>query len=59
MGRGGSKGVRVLVKLVSTAKTGFFYVMSKNPRTTPWKMKLMKHDPIVNKHVLFEEQKLK
>ncbi|PNW71421.1 hypothetical protein CHLRE_16g653601v5 [Chlamydomonas reinhardtii] len=59
MSNGGKKGVRLLVKLVSTAKTGFFYVTEKNPRNTPWKLKLMKFDPKVNKHVLFEEQKLK
>ncbi|KAG2441684.1 hypothetical protein HXX76_003302 [Chlamydomonas incerta] len=59
MSSGGKKGVRLLVKLVSTAKTGFFYVTEKNPRNTPWKLKLMKFDPKVNKHVLFEEQKLK
>lgn len=55
----GKKGVRILIKLVSTAKTGFFYIKSKNPRTCPEKLAFMKHDPIVNKHVLFVEQKLK
>lgn len=53
------KGARLLVKLVSAAKTGFFYVTQKNPRNTPWKMQLMKFDPVVGKHVLFTEQKLK
>lgn len=55
----GKKGARLLIKLVSTAKTGFFYVTEKNPRNTPWKLKFMKYDPKVGKHVLFEEQKLK
>lgn len=41
------------------AKTGFFYVTEKNPRNTAWKLKLMKYDPVVQRHVLFEEQKLK
>ena len=53
------KTVRLLVKLVSCAKTGFFYVTEKNPRNTPWKLKLIKYDPKVKQHVLFEEQKLK
>lgn len=48
-----------MVKLVSTAKTGFFYVTEKNPRNTPWKLKLVKFDPRVNQRVLFEEAKLK
>jgi large subunit ribosomal protein L33 len=53
------KGARMLVKLVSMARTGYFYVTEKNPRNTPWKLKLMKFDPVVKQHVLFEEQKLK
>ncbi len=56
---GEKKAVRMLVKLVSAAKTGFFYVTEKNPRNTPWKLKLVKYDPIVKQRVLFEEQKLK
>ena len=56
---GAKKGARLLVKLVSSAKTGFFYVTEKNPRNTPWKLKLVKFDPTVNRRVLFEEQKLK
>ena len=53
------KSVRLLIKLVSAARTGYFYVTEKNPRNTPWKLKLLKYDPIVKQHVLFEEQKLK
>jgi len=59
MGDAKKKGARMLIKLVSMARTGFFYVTEKNPRNTPWKLKLMKYDPIVKQHVLFEEQKLK
>lgn len=55
----GKKAVRMLVKLVSAARTGTFYVTEKNPRNTPWKLKLLKYDPVVKQHVLFEEQKLK
>jgi len=54
------KGVAVLVRLVSAAGTGFFYVKKKNPRT--WgqrKLQLIKFDPVVNKHVLFTEKKMK
>jgi large subunit ribosomal protein L33 len=44
---GAKKSARLLVKLVSTAKTGTFYVTEKNPRNTPWKLKLIKFDPKV------------
>ena len=43
----------------SLAGTGFFYVKRKNPRKLPQRLQLVKHDPVVNKHVLFTEQKLK
>ncbi|KAF5833142.1 mitochondrial ribosomal protein L33 [Dunaliella salina] len=56
---GSSKSARLLVKLTSLAKTGFFYVTEKNPRNTPWKLQLIKYDPVVKRRVLFEEQKLK
>lgn len=49
----------VLVKLQSTADTGYFYVAKKNPRTQTEKMKFRKYDPRVRKHVEFVETKLK
>ena len=54
------KGGAILVRLISAAGTGFFYVKKKNPRT--WgqrKLQFIKYDPIVNKHVLFTEHKMK
>ncbi|KAH9809907.1 hypothetical protein DFH28DRAFT_987357 [Melampsora americana] len=48
----------VLVKLVSTAGTGFFYTTTK-VRAAERKIARMKYDPRVNKHVLFTEQKIK
>lgn len=56
---GGKKGVSILVKLVSTAGTGYFYVKRKNPRNLPNKLQFVKYDPRVRQHVLFTEQKLK
>ena len=50
---------RELIKLVSTAGTGHFYTCSKNKRTHPEKMELMKYDPKVRKHVLYKESKMK
>jgi len=49
----------VLIKLVSSADTGFYYVTKKNPRTKPGKLELKKFDPIARKHVLFKEAKIK
>lgn len=56
---GGKKAISILVKLASTAGTGYFYVIRKNPRTLPNKLQFVKYDPRVRKHVLFTEQKLK
>ncbi len=46
-------------KLESTAGTGYFYVKQKNPRKTTEKMQLRKYDPVVRKHVMFKETKMK
>jgi large subunit ribosomal protein L33 len=53
------KAATLLIKLVSGAGTGYFYVKKKNPRTIPHKLQFMKYDPRVRRHVLFTEQKLK
>ena len=49
----------MLIKLVSTAGTGYFYVKKKNPRTLSNKLQFVKYDPRVRKHVLFTEQKMR
>lgn len=54
-----AKKATVLIKLASTADTGFFYVKKKNPRKYPEKIELKKYDPRARKHVLFKETKLK
>ena len=54
-----AKPATVLIKLVSTADTGFFYVTKKNPRTQTEKLQLKKYDPVARKHVLFKESKIK
>lgn len=53
------KGNVLLVKLVSTANTGYFYVRKRNPRKMPEKLSFKKYDPVVRKHVLFKEEKLR
>ncbi len=49
----------VQIRLVSTADTGYFYVTKKNARTKTTKMELKKYDPVVRKHVVFKEAKIK
>lgn len=53
------KGPRGTTKLVSSAGTGYAYYTSKNSRNTTDKLKLNKYDPIVRKHVEFNEGKMK
>jgi large subunit ribosomal protein L33 len=48
-----------LIKLVSSADTGYYYVTKKNPRTKTAKLELKKFDPVARKHVLFKEAKIK
>ncbi|MBQ5470044.1 MAG: 50S ribosomal protein L33 [Acetobacter sp.] len=49
----------VKIRLVSTADTGYFYVTKKNARAHTGKMELKKYDPVVRKHVVFREAKIK
>ena len=51
--------MREKIKLESSADTGHFYTTTKNKRTTPEKIEVMKFDPKVRKHVLYKETKLK
>ena len=57
MAKKGKSG-RELIRLVSTADTGFFYTTSKNRKRTPDKIVLKKYDPVVRKHVEFKESKI-
>jgi large subunit ribosomal protein L33 len=54
-----AKGAREKIKLESSAGTGFFYTTTKNRQKTPDKLEIKKYDPVVRKHVLFKEAKLK
>ena len=53
------KGKREKIKLESSAGTGHFYTTVKNKQTTPSKIELKKYDPVVRKHVVYKETKLK
>ena len=51
--------MREKIKLVSSAGTGYYYTTMKNKRKTPEKIRLKKYDPVIRKHVVFEEAKIK
>ncbi|MBX7146068.1 MAG: 50S ribosomal protein L33 [Alphaproteobacteria bacterium] len=54
-----AKQSTVLIKLVSSAETGYYYVTKKNVRQTTEKLHFKKYDPVVRKHVEFKEAKIK
>jgi large subunit ribosomal protein L33 len=50
--------MREIIKLESTAGTGFFYTITKNKKNQTEKLERKKYDPKVRKHVLFVEKKI-
>ena len=51
--------MREKIRLMSTAGTGHYYTTTKNRRLHPEKMEVMKYDPVVRKHVIYKETKIK
>ncbi len=51
--------MRDKIKLESTAGTGHFYTTDKNKRNMPEKMEIKKFDPVLRKHVIYKETKIK
>ena len=49
--------IRTIVKLRSTAGTGYTYVTRKNRRNDPDRMVLRKYDPVIRAHVDFKEDR--
>lgn len=49
--------LRPVIKLRSTAGTGYTYVTRKNRRNDPDRLTLTKYDPTLRKHVLFREDR--
>jgi large subunit ribosomal protein L33 len=52
-------GKRDKVRMISSAGTGQFYTTDKNKKNTPGKMEFLKYDPVVRKHVMYKEGKIK
>jgi large subunit ribosomal protein L33 len=51
--------MRDKIRLVSSAGTGHFYTTTKNKRTMTEKMEIKKFDPVIRKHVMYKEAKIK
>ena len=51
--------MRDKIKLVSSADTGHYYTTTKNKRLNPDKLERRKYDPVVRKHVIYREEKIK
>jgi len=54
-----AKAIREKIKLVSSAGTGHYYTTTKNKRNSPDKLEFKKYDPVVRKHVMYKEAKIK
>ncbi len=50
--------MREIIKLESTAGTGYFYTTTKNRKLHSEKMEVRKFDPKVRKYVKFVEKKI-
>ena len=48
---------RPVIKLRSTAGTGYTYVTTKNKTNTRERLLLKKYDPVIRKHVDFREDR--
>lgn len=51
--------MRDKIKMVSSAGTGHYYTTTKNKRAKPEKLEMKKYDPVVRKHVIYKEAKIK
>ena len=47
------------IKLVSSAGTGHYYTTTKNKKNMPEKLEIKKFDPVIRKHVMYKEAKIK
>ena len=56
-GSDGAQRGSAIVKLRSSAGTGYTYVTRKNRRNDPDRLRLKKYDPVVRQHVEFREER--
>jgi large subunit ribosomal protein L33 len=48
--------IRPVVKLRSSAGTGYTYITRKNRRNDPDRLTLRKYDPVIRRHADFREE---
>jgi large subunit ribosomal protein L33 len=49
--------LRPVIKLRSTAGTGYTYVTSKSRRNDPGRLVIRKYDPVIGRHIEFREER--
>jgi large subunit ribosomal protein L33 len=49
--------LRPVIKLRSTAATGYTYVTRKSRRNDPDRLVIRKYDPVIGRHVEFREER--
>lgn len=54
-----AKSARNKIKLISSSGSKHYYTTTKNQKTKNQKLELKKYDPIIRKHVLYKEGKIK
>ena len=47
------------IRMNSSAGTGHFYTTDKSKKNTTRKLEMKKYDPVVRKHVMYKEGKIK
>ena len=52
-----AQDIRPIIKMRSTAGTGYTYVTRKNRRNDPDRLVLRKFDPVARRHVDFREDR--
>ncbi|MCC5792399.1 MAG: 50S ribosomal protein L33 [Legionellaceae bacterium] len=51
--------VTIKVKMECSEGSGHFYTTTKNPRNKPEKMAMRKYNPVLRRHVIYKEKKIK
>ncbi|CAL4318754.1 50S ribosomal protein L33 [Buchnera aphidicola (Eriosoma grossulariae)] len=54
-----AKSSREKIKLFSTSGSKHYYTTTKNKKNKSTKLELKKYDPIIQKHILYKEKKIK
>jgi len=53
----GRSALRPVIKLRSSAGSGYTYVTRKNRRNNPDRLVVRKYDPVIGRHIEFREER--